>query len=244
MDMNMKNVNKVWLNSLTFLDNSVVSSIIVTILVLYCTQIFDNINSFIGNIYNFSFVRFIVLLLIVYVSPKCPMIGILLGISYLISINYMVNTENFVDETSYNTQATEMPSVPTPAPGAYMQNTGKQQPNAPPMVPPNAPPMANMDSNVESFKSEEKEHFFPLTNENDNSNSFNMRLQNTNMNTRMDKVSERKMNEKNSCMQNYVPEFETVSDVCSPTATFKNELNAQGLNFPEGFNSPVSGSPL
>jgi hypothetical protein len=43
---------------------------------------------------------------------------------------------------------------------------------------------------------------------------------------------------------NYVPKFEAVSDVCSPTATFKGEFNPQGLNYPEGFNNVVVGSPL
>ena len=49
---------------------------------------------------------------------------------------------------------------------------------------------------------------------------------------------------KNACMQMYEPKFQEVSDVCSPVATYKDEFNAQGLNFPEGFNSPNIGAPL
>jgi hypothetical protein len=92
----IKNIKKVWLGSLGFLDNCYVNSIIVIILLLYCSTIFENINSFIGNLYNFSIIKLAVLLAIVYVTPKDPIIGILLGLSYAISLNYLVNTENFV----------------------------------------------------------------------------------------------------------------------------------------------------
>ena len=93
-----------------------------------------------------------------------------------------------------------------------------------------------------------KEQFFPLVNEDDTSKSFDMRLGNTNVNTRSNSSEEHKQSESvnlpESCMQNYTPKYETISDVCNPTATFKNELNAQGLNFPEGFDHSVNGSPL
>ena len=208
----MKNINKVWMNSLSFLDNSIVKSIIIIILVLYSSAIFDNINSFVGNIYNFSIVRLLILLLIVYVSPKCPTIGILLGISYVISLSYMVNNENFKSPIDYS-------EIHRPD-----------------------------DDENHMSNSFIKEQFFPLVNEDDTSKSFDMRLKNTNVNTRSNSSEEHRpsgnVNVPESCMQNYAPRFESVSDVCTPTATFKNELNAQGLNFPEGFDHTVNGSPL
>ncbi len=205
--MDIKNINKMWTNSLSFLDNSVIKSIIIIVLILYSSTIFDNINSFVGNIYNFSIIRVVILLLIVYVSPKCPTIGILLGISYLISLNYMVNNENFGS-----------------FPGFQQNDT--------------------IESPVDD-KTKVRESFFPLVNENDNANSFDTRLNNTNINTRSNSSEEKQgLNVPESCMQNYVPRFESLSDVCSPTSTFKNELNAQGLNFPEGFDQNVNGSPL
>jgi len=221
--MDIKNINKAWMNSLSFLDNSIINSIIIIILVLYSSTIFDNINSFVGNIYNFSIVRLLVLLVIIYVSPKCPTIGILLGISYVISLSYMVNNENFT----------------SPFPGfqgnEYNESVNEEQNNYKRniMVKPSVPV---------------KEQFFPLVNEDDTSKSFDMRLKNTNVNTRSNGSEEHRqsgsVNVPDSCMQNYTPRFEAVSDVCSPTATFKNELNAQGLNFPEGFDHTVNGSPL
>jgi hypothetical protein len=58
---NMKSINKIWLNSLGFLDNQVVHASIITVLVLYCSTIFDNINAFVGNLYNFSLVKLLFL---------------------------------------------------------------------------------------------------------------------------------------------------------------------------------------
>ena len=72
------------------------------------------------------------------------------------------------------------------------------------------------------------------------SDKFDMKFPNIGENNKQN----HKVNSNEACMQNYVPKFESVGNVCSPTATFKNELNAQGLNFPEGFNSPDIGSPL
>ena len=46
------------------------------------------------------------------------------------------------------------------------------------------------------------------------------------------------------CKSLYTPEFEAVGNVCDSVNTFKDELNAQGLNNPLGFNSNVVGSPL
>jgi len=221
--MDIKNINKAWMNSLSFLDNSIINSIIIIILVLYSSTIFDNINSFVGNIYNFSIVRLLVLLVIIYVSPKCPTIGILLGISYVISLSYMVNNENFTSSFP-GFQGNEYNDLANEEQNNYKRNI---------MVNPSVPV---------------KEQFFPLVNEDDTSKSFDMRLKNTNVNTRSNGSEEHRqsgsVNVPDSCMQNYTPRFEAVSDVCSPTATFKNELNAQGLNFPEGFDHTVNGSPL
>jgi hypothetical protein len=92
---NVKNMKKLWLNSLSFLDNSTLNGIIVVILFLYTSQIFSNINSFVGNFYNLDVIRVIVLLLIIYIAPKDTTIAILLALSYCVSLHYMMNSENF-----------------------------------------------------------------------------------------------------------------------------------------------------
>jgi hypothetical protein len=224
---NIKNLKKIWINSLSFLDNSIINAIIVVILVLYSSTIFDNINSFIGNIYNFSIVKLIILLLIIYVAPKDNTIAILLAISYLVSLNYMTNNENFVDTYNYNSD---------------VNDNNQEQPI------------------IEESNTRNKEHFFPLINENSESNkketfipledtnntnqSFDLRLNNINLNTRSNKVESNNLLNENSCIKNYSSNHESVGNVCSATSTFKDELNTQGLNFPEGFNSFNSGSPL
>jgi hypothetical protein len=89
------------------------------------------------------------------------------------------------------------------------------------------------------------EHFFPLINEDVSTFDprIDTRLSDVNIET---KRKETKNTNKvvSSCMDMYVPHYESVGNVCEPTATFKNELNAQGLNYPEGFDSITSGSPL
>ena len=211
---NAKNFKKVWMNSLSFLDDSMIQSVISIVLVLYCSTIFDNINSFIGNLYNYSFVKLIILLLIVYVSPKDTTIAVLLGVSYVISLSYAVNNEYFNGNSSESENESE---------NEYFfpldQNTLEQ-------------------NTLEQNTSEE----VPVMNNEQYMNSSEM-IENEQNNEQYEN-SDEDVNYEEKCMQNYTPMYEAVGDVCSPTETFKKELNAQGLNYPEGFNHGVYGSPL
>jgi hypothetical protein len=246
---NMKNMKKVWMNSLSFLDNSVVNSIIVVILVLYSSTIFDNINSFIGNIYNFSIIRLVILLLIIYVAPKDITIAILLSISYLISLNYMINNENFSANSMEHNYIKEEHMHPTHSEHSEHSEHYKNNKNSEHFS----------KSSVHNKKTSTIESFFPLMETQQTNNdekkvqksekavnseaSYDLRLNNINMNTRSPTMLDNNLNEK-ACLTNYNPKFEAVSNVCVPNSTFKNELNTQGLNFPEGFNHYGSGSPL
>ena len=175
---NIKNVKKIWINSLGFLENHYLNSSIVTILLLYCSTIFNNINMYIGNLYNFSIVKILVLFLIVYIAPKDTTIAILLALTYVISLNYSLLSENFEEKVVKHTK--------------------------------------------ESFQP-----FFPLEN-------TEYKKQDVNEQEKTD----------NSCLKNYVPTHEVIGDACEPVSTFKDELNAQGLNSPEGFDNTVIGSPI
>jgi hypothetical protein len=86
------NIMKLWLNSLAIFDNCYFNISIIIILVLYSSVIFENINVYVSELYNYSIIRLVVLLLIIYIAPKSPTISILLGISYIISIHYMSNS--------------------------------------------------------------------------------------------------------------------------------------------------------
>ena len=89
-----------------------------------------------------------------------------------------------------------------------------------------------------------KEHFFPF-----NSENANLEAKDFNSNEISD--GNKMMNDSNTlsaadCMLNYVAKSESVGNVCTPVSTFNNELNAQGLNYPEGFdrNTDSNGYPL
>ena len=219
---NMKGMKKIWNSSLAFLDNCYLNAIIVIILVLYSSTIFDNINSFIGNMYNLSIIKLIVLLLIIYVMPKDPTIGVLLAVSYLVSLKYSDHYENFTHEGGKRDRR-ESFSLP----GFQIPDDTKE--SFTPFSDSNSSNSSNFDMKFPNIDMGSK-----------SSDKFDMKFPNIGENNKQN----HKVNSNEACMQNYVPKFESVGNVCSPTATFKNELNAQGLNFPEGFNSPDIGSPL
>jgi hypothetical protein len=246
---NAKNFQKAWINSLSFLDNSMVQYIIIFVLVLYCSTIFDNINSFVGNLYNYAIIRLIVLFLIVYIAPKDTTIAILLGLSYLISLSYLVNNEYFSNSSTknhkkhkesfvgdmYNGQKIDVMRSKMDESFANSQmNKGSLPTNT--QNKNNRSKSTTKSTNKPQMNASTKEHFFPFQDQDVNNNQIPAVRHNVAQESNM-------MNEK-SCLKTYVPMHESVSDVCSPVATFKNELNAQGLNYPEGFNHTVIGSPL
>lgn len=188
---NIKDMKKMWMGSLSFLDNCYINAIIVIILLLYSSTIFENINNFVANLYSLSIIKIIVLLLIVYITPKDPTIGILLALSYIVSLYFNLSLEKFTDK----------------------EDNCKDKEKFFPLM------------NV----SEQKENFFPVVTEQLDANSFD---------------PSKKDNTQSNCMKEYTPQFEAVGNVCEPVATFKDELNAQGLNFPEGFDTNVVGSVL
>jgi hypothetical protein len=304
---NEKNIKKMWMNSLGFLDNCVINTIIVVVLLLYSSTIFSNINMAVANLYNFSIVKLIVLLLIIYVSKKDPTIGILLALSYLVSINYQINNENFYADPTSTSSTSNMSDdilgsmrqmVDTGMnPGGVKKTSGFTNKNDNGSEDSfvgemkgtlNVDPMEGVTLNgdgvgagvgngivdgvgelvgngfTDTFTG--SEHFFPMMNSvsgeteqpvyknmrsTQNNASYPMNQQiNQQMNQQMNqqtintRMNKNMRNNNTSCMQTYVPQFESVGDVCNPVATFQNELNAQGLNTPEGFNLSGSGSPL
>ena len=212
----MKNFDKSWMDSLSFIDNTYVKVTLCTILVLYSSTYFENINMYFGNLHkNYKFLNIVVLLLIVYLGRACPVIGILLGISYVISLNYMSSKENFGPLSENNNEKfTSANSDDGSANSSGDEGSGSMNANA---------LTVDDEDNVESF--------FPglmsNSNEKEESKSFNV----------MKSVS-------SDCKSLYIPQFESVGDVCNTINTFNNELNAQGLNSPEGFNTTVIGAPL
>jgi hypothetical protein len=202
------------------MNNIYVKVVLYVVLILFSSTYFENINMYFGNLHkNYKFLNIVVLLLIVYLGRACPVIGILLGISYVISLNYMSSKENFLPgffgtNNEYNEKFTSGTSGTDGTDGAN-ENEGQMNANA-------YTPDIIQDNITESF--------FPglMSNSDEKvSQSFNV----------MKKDS-------SNCKSLYTPQYESVGDVCNTVNTFKDELNAQGLNSPEGFNSNVMGSPL
>lgn len=288
----LKNIRKSWISSLSFLDNNMLNCIVVFILLLFCSTIFDNINSFVGNLYNLSVVKLIVLLLIIYISPKDTTIAILLAIAYVISIYYMTNNEHYEDnkddrdyrdnkdivhtmrhndssnQLKHNNSSNDMkhniihnelahqmthknvntnePFAPLDLSGAgfneqQLMGMDNEMTQASVMAP--EPFSTNKKDRKRLSEKKHNEHFFPMSMSNVNDSQIDTRLTDVNMETKKRDVGNSN-NVTSSCMDMYVPQFESVGNVCDPTATFKGELNAQGLNFPEGFGFNSMGSPL
>ena len=211
MDKSMKSVDKCWNDSLSFMDNIYVKVVLYVVLILFSSTYFENINMYFANLHkNYKFLNIVVLLLIVYLGRKCPVVGILLGISYVISLNYMSSKENFfpIFKNNYNNNESFVD-------GGSVDDSGDDKEDE--TV--NAKPMTV--DNIESF--------FPgLMNKNEKEPSS------------FDEMKK----DSSDCKSLYTPEFESVGDVCNTVNTFKDELNTQGLNSPEGFNSNVFGAPL
>ena len=238
----MKNFDKSWMDSLSFIDNTYVKVTLCTILVLYSSTYFENINMYVGSLHkSYKFLNLLVLLLILYISKKCATIGILLGISYVISIHYMTTKENFNSgirerftestdgelENFEDTDAELEKFEDTDAELEKFEDTDAELEK-----------FADTDAELENFNDKDEEDkvitepFFPGLNISDDYNISN--------NNNVKKVENKKVD----CKSLYTSRFENVGDVCSPVNTFKGELNAQGLNSPEGYDSLTIGAPL
>jgi len=249
--MDIKNFAKGLTNSLKILDNQHVYCIIVVILFLYNSLLFININDFFSNIYKFGIVRVIVLLLILYTSQKSYLISLLLAMSYILSIYFdrekVHNTENFFNNEesiapkgindminsnnalTYDSEEINQNKIESfeddgrGGRGGYAGGGHKDDEKDD----------GHEDSRSvrERFVAHGEEHML-------HGEEHMMKHQNI-----MESMSN--MNEKNmmnntltetECLQNYKPKFDSVGNVCSPVATFNDEFNAQGLNYPIGYN--------
>ena len=250
--MESNNFSKGLRNSLKFLDNEFVYWIIVIILFLYNTCIFMNINDFFSNMYEFGIVRVIILLLILYVSQKSYLIALLLAMSYLLSVKF--NKENF--ETMMNRDSMDNAEYDGESDEPINQHHSEEMEN----YNNNLIDSRAMDFNAEDQKmgvdnqfnnqpSDEMEGFnnnlFVSRRMDFNEEDQDMGVKNQFDDSKMKETfaSEESSNSmmdnslnKTECLQNYNPEHQKVGDLCKPVATFEGEYNAQGLNYPIGYN--------
>ena len=81
-----------WMMSLSFLDNAYVHTLLVFIVLLFASRLFENINQSVDEMYENAIVRVVVLFLVVYLFPKSPLLSILLAICYVTSTNNIKQT--------------------------------------------------------------------------------------------------------------------------------------------------------
>jgi hypothetical protein len=250
----MTSIKKIWLDSLSFLDNIYIYASILIILFLYSTLIFENINNYIGKIYSYSVIRFIVLLLIIYVTQKNITLGIFLAISFLLTINNMPDQEKFDNGTVASKTIQDMlkqavngyspneikdllnKNVDTYYAGAKeFSNSLDKHPN---MVDDIVRGMAK-DSNVEKFEdsaddvNEQFETFEDEVIEDQPVETFEA----VEVIDTQDPNEGFYANNFSNCKSFYVPSYESVNDICNPVTTFdNNSYNAQGINNLMGFD--------
>jgi len=246
----IKNIKKQWLNSLVFLDNSIINSIIVVILVLYSSTFFENINLLIGNIYKFSIVKFIIILLIVYVSPKDTTIAILLAISYVVSLNYSIK-ESFSSSVSHtlmpNNNSSVSNTIITHNNSAISHNNSAISHISRPSD--NLPDSKKILLNDKSILNTPmlSSYINKATSEEYNYPTYNIEsFQGLPFQNQIDspEITKNNLNISSNCMNNYVAKNESINNVCEPISGINNSLNAQGLNSPEGYLNIDNGSPL
>lgn len=82
----MQTFEKFWKDSLKFLDCDTTHFVLIIILALLVSTLFTNINRTVVDIMDSKISRIIVLLLILYLTPRSPTIGILLAMLYVMSM--------------------------------------------------------------------------------------------------------------------------------------------------------------
>ena len=263
---NMTYIKNQIIKSLSILDNSYVNFSVVVILILYCSLLFTNINAAGGALYNSVIVRFIVLLLISYLAHKDTNIAILLAIAYLISVKYMsisekfdgmntsLNYSNIPEGEMYESPSYEQPHEEMHEPSMH-EDTSMSEPSMsePSMHEPSMhePSMHEPSMHEEpheemhempSYEQPREESHEIMENYDDivHTQANNDVLESVyppNEHYVSKSVASEFKNSNKKCVDNLLnTKNYVVADDCKPVATFENEFNAQGMNYPSGFN--------
>tara|TARA_Y200000002_G_C22550161_1_gene607862 strand:+ start:179 stop:964 length:786 start_codon:yes stop_codon:yes gene_type:complete len=255
VDTSLEKLDKCVLNSLSFLDNKNVYVSIVFVLFLFNTCLFTNINNYVSEVYQNSIVKVLMLLLIIYVSRKSYVIGLLLALSYVISLNYKTIMENFVSgydsgdkllhELKDNTQTN---SEPNESFMNHLPSENESFMNHPPSENEsfmNHPPsenetfMGDLPSENETFMgdlSSENESF--MNHPSSENETFMSDLSSENESFMNESIKEKK----NCSTIKDATKHQEVNDLCKPVNTFNNSLNAQGINNITGYEKVVGSS--
>ncbi len=227
IDSTLENLDKCVLNSLSFLDNKNVYISIIFILFLFNTCLFTNINNLVSEFYQNPIVKVVMLLLVIYVSRKSYLIGLLLALSYVISLNYKSVMENFV--SGFDSTQSNFESV---------NNNEKFVNNEENEVTKSVEETESFDNHVMSEGMGNESFDNHVMSEGMGNESFDNHVMPEGMNNESFQGSPL---DESSLAMNGSTENESFSSKglgnSEPVETFNKSMNTQGLNVPTGFDS-------
>jgi hypothetical protein len=235
--MDMKNISKMWMDSLKMFDNMYVSSIIIFVLFLLVSALFTNINHEIKQLLNNQIVRIIVVLAIIWVAPKNVTIAILLATLYCMSMHSIslkglmegfkdrVGKDDEDEDKGIKKDRTERDVVKKDAKATKAKSMKDDSENTETFE--NEGDENKEDDNeTETFQNQIQEDFLPFLSNSQYESNFSSPLEQA----------------PSGCLSTDPNQFALVGEPCSAVATFNGELNAQGMEPIMGFNMNQSQS--
>jgi hypothetical protein len=220
----LKSIEKYWMESLSFLDNKYVHAILVFIVFVFATRIFYNVNDYVEDIYKYSFVRVVILLLIVYVLPKSPLLSILLAICYALSVRKVGTEEHFEDTVMMK---------PISSPPVLIKMMQEQEEELSRLK---SPPAFVPVEEEEMKPKMRRESFVPnmMSNssyekESDSDSDSDSESDSTEVDEPMENF------DSNDCLNNTPSSFQPVGNLCSSVSDFQPDSDIQGLQSPSGY---------
>lgn len=214
-----------WMSSLKSMDNIHFKTIIITILVLYDSYIFKNINYVVSSYINNWIIRGIIMLLIVYYIPMCPLISLLLAIGYILSL-IKPSIENLTSSTPAKKSA--QPKKVTES--YHNEDTDKNDSN---MAPPTLLPIGDNEINTMNtgINAENKDIYSSI-------DTFTSSNNNRQIMSNEGSASVVGVGQVDNCIGG------SSSFQCTGVGTFKDELNPQGMNSIQGYDGKMIGADV
>ena len=210
----LDSIHKDIVKGLSFLDNKIVRTILIVILVIYNSSLLSIVNVEVSKIFRIPLVKLLVVIVIVLVGLKDPVLAILLAIALVLSSGYSDNLENlsFGDFTKALNENLKKVSGDV----SQVKEDSDKVEGEVRHIKQEADNVSNSDSDdVESF------HNLSQPSVDNGPQGYN--------------------NDPN-CLSSCCSGNKKDNMQCEAVTTFTNELNAQGLNCPMGFDGNHVGS--
>ena len=194
---------------LQFLENPVLRTILIIVLVIYNSSLIPMINNEVSKILNIGIIKLLVVIVIVLFAIRDPVLAILLAMALVIST--CLSIEGMHNQNHMGHQSEHMMENMT-----NMENQSEHM-------------MENMTNKSEGeHHGEQEEHLMKLKGE-----------QKETFDNPQPNLGPVGYNIKPNC----ITQGTESNPLCTPVQTFNPELNAQGLNHPQGYGGRIPGSP-